>query len=166
MKCIIGRIMIIMGILGSVYMFYYIVNDTKSTYVSPFSEREVVVISILISFIIMFFVGVFLKFSCVNKKEKESIYSIRDEYGKTTINADKNDKPSFRGDLSLYGEDGKKLMPPEGNSKYNEDVSVDSSDAVIFLSFTNVRRVGWICSECGAANSNKISNCAVCGLQK
>lgn len=151
-----------LGTLGSAYMFYYMMNDTTSNYVSPFSKREVVVVLSLITFLVLFFAGVFISLSCAaHKDEKSTSYNV--EIQDREI---KDDKPSFRGDLSMCADDRYKMISSDTNSQFYEDSNTDSSDAVIFLSFTNVHRVGWVCSECGTVNSNEASNCAVCGLRK
>lgn len=165
MKCIIGRIMIILGMLGSVYMFYYMENDTRSNYVSPLSVREVVVIISFIIFLIIFFAGVFITLSYIDQKGKNP-YKVDIQDRGTIKITDEDEKFAFQVDLSMCSEDRNKLILSGVNSQYYGDSNVDSSDAVIFLTFTNVRRVGWVCAECGTANSNEESNCAVCGLQK
>ena len=166
MKCIIGRILIILGTLGSAYMFYYMMNDTISNYVSPFSKREVVFVLSFITILVLFFAGLFITLSYAAQKDEKPTYNVRIKDRETIKIDNKDDKSSFRGDLSMCADDRYKMISSDTNSQFYEDFNTDSSDAVIFLSFTNVHRVGWVCSECGTVNSNEASNCAVCGLRK
>ena len=77
MKCIIGRILIILGTLGSAYMFYYMMNDTISNYVSPFSKREVVIVLSFITFLVLFFAGLFITLSYAAQKDEKPTYNVR-----------------------------------------------------------------------------------------
>lgn len=76
----------------------------------------------------------------------------------------------FKGDLaSLNGGDVNNAAQQGTNGEPAENIITpfdDTSDSYVFMSFVNVRKGRWICTECGTYNDETMSGCVVCGLPK
>lgn len=73
----------------------------------------------------------------------------------------------FSGDLADNPSStfGSPTLPQEKNTITSVE-NKDSADSVVFMSFINDNKIGWTCSECGTQNSDSLSGCIVCGLEK
>ena len=75
----------------------------------------------------------------------------------------------FKGDLAMV-QGVKKDVPSTTEKAHTVKPTTsdnkDSSDSVVFMTFSDYAKAAWCCPECGTANDGSYDGCVVCGLKR